>query len=132
MEDFGAKEVANDHRMKASADKRNMYLVDVILLNNVTVMVACSRVDKLWQVLSKKPRRVSGKSNFVLRTNDKQTQAQSHSTIDYWCWTLDLVPFLAHILGKILDEDNARSLYVFFSCRTQQRLLANTFTTLIM
>ena len=70
MEDFGAKEVANDHRMKASADKRNMYLEDVILLNNVTVMVACSRVDELWQVLSKK--RVSGKSNFV-RTNDKQT-----------------------------------------------------------
>ena len=47
MEDFGAKEVANDHRMKASPDKRNMYLVDVTLLNNVTVMVACSRVDEL-------------------------------------------------------------------------------------
>ena len=45
MEDFGTTEVANDHRTKTSPDKRNMYLVNVTLLNRVTVdMAACSTI----------------------------------------------------------------------------------------
>ena len=38
MEDLGVREVADDHRMKTSPDKRNIYLVDVTLRNNVMVM----------------------------------------------------------------------------------------------
>lgn len=38
MKDLGTTEVANDHRMNAIPDKRNMYLVDVTLLSNTMVM----------------------------------------------------------------------------------------------
>lgn len=49
MDDLGTTEVANDHRMNASPDKRNIYLVDVTFLNNVMVMAGWSRVDGCQQ-----------------------------------------------------------------------------------
>ena len=39
MDDFGTREMANDHKMKASPDRRNMYRVDVTLLKNVMVIL---------------------------------------------------------------------------------------------
>ena len=50
MEDVGAIDVTSDHRMKTSPEKRNMYLVDVTLLNNVMFMAACRCVEVGRQV----------------------------------------------------------------------------------
>ena len=50
MEAFGITETANDHRMKMSPDKRNMYLVDATFLRIVVVDISCcSCVDDSWQ-----------------------------------------------------------------------------------
>lgn len=72
MEDVGTIDVTSDHRMKTSPEKRNMYLVDVTLLNNVMFMAACRCVEV--------GRQVSRNGTVVLCANQKQTNPSTQSS----------------------------------------------------
>ena len=47
-EDFGTTEAASDHRTDTNPDKRNVYLVDVALLNNVYSLHAVEGITSRW------------------------------------------------------------------------------------